>query len=160
MHAWLFGTDFTDFQIKFWRMLKKTCGRSFWHWLHGLQTKGLKISPGRLFTSSKEKYFLKFIRGISTRTSRTYRKSFCECWKIHLRSPLLALTSRTKGKVQKISQGWLFTSSQEYFFSSNPYVAFWHGLHGLSIKFLRVLRRKKHMVAAFDIDFTDLRQKC
>ena len=33
---------------------KFTCGRRFWHGLHGLKIKELKISPGWLFTSSKE----------------------------------------------------------------------------------------------------------
>jgi hypothetical protein len=36
---------------------KFTCGRRFWHGLHGLKIKELKSSPGWLFTSSKEYFF-------------------------------------------------------------------------------------------------------
>jgi hypothetical protein len=55
---WLLDTDFTDFQIKFERVLKKlTHGRRFWHGLHGLKIKVLKISPVWSFTSNIEHIF-------------------------------------------------------------------------------------------------------
>ena len=65
-----------------------------------------------------------------------------------------------KIKVLKISPEWPFTRIENIFVLNTIYVAFGHGLHGLSIKFQRLLKKKKHVVAAFGIDFTDLRQRC
>ena len=59
-------------------------------------------------------------------------------------------------KVIKISQGWSFISNKENIFSGDTYVAFGHGLHGLTEKVSKN-DKKKPVVAAFGMDFTDLR---
>jgi hypothetical protein len=75
---------------------KFTCGRRFWHGLHGLKIKELKISPGWPFTRIENIFVLNTIyvafghglHGLSIKFQRLLKKK--NMW-----SPLLALTSRT-----------------------------------------------------------------
>ena len=54
---WLLGTDFTDFQIEFERVLKKlTHGRRFWHGLHGIKIKVQKFHQGGLSLAIENRF--------------------------------------------------------------------------------------------------------
>ena len=98
---------------------KLTCGRRFWHGLHGLKIKGQTISPEWTFTSSKEYFSLSYpyvafqhgLHGLTNKVSESAKKLTCGRRFWHGLHGL-------KIKVLKIPQGWPFVSNSDLIFSN------------------------------------------
>ena len=92
---------------------KLTCGRRFWHRLHGLKIKVQKISPEWPFTSNTEHIFsdiyVAFGHGLPNKVLESAKKVSHGCRFWHRLHGL-------KKKLIKISPGWSFTSNREYIY--------------------------------------------
>ena len=109
----------------------KTCGRRFWHWLHGLQMKvqkfhlvGLLQAVRNVFSSNLYVAFWHGLHGLRENIFLDSQNFTCGRRFWHWLHGL-------RIKVVKFLKGWPFRSITEYFFFSNSYMAFGHGLHGL-----------------------------
>ena len=135
---------------------KKTCGRRFLHWLHGLKIKVQNFHLGGLSQAVKNIFILTSICGILTRTSRTCRKSFRDCYKKkHVVVAFRIDFTDLRQKCYNFHLGGLLQAVRFFSFSQ---IHMWHfdkDFMDSEKKFWKLVL-KKPVVDAFSIDFTDL----